>query len=100
LSALFRTSPPRGANCFPSARSFSTALIDRIEQLEHELTDLAVKRRSQEKNLALVENTALRQRFQHMLDTITDEEQRKEMEVCVFIFFFVSIFNSFAGLHQ
>ncbi|CAG0921960.1 unnamed protein product [Notodromas monacha] len=64
-----------------SPKDRRVALTERIESLQRELTDLAVKRRSQEQNLTLVENTALRQRFQVILDAIAQEENEKEAEL-------------------
>lgn len=53
----------------------------RMEGLQHELTDLRVRRHQQELEIANIENYALRQRFQDILDNLLQEQLDKEQEV-------------------
>lgn len=52
-----------------------------MEGLQHELTDLRVRRHQQELEIANIENYALRQRFQDILDNLLQEQLDKEQEV-------------------
>lgn len=52
-----------------------------MEGLQHELTDLRVRRHQQELEIANIENYALRQRFQDILDNLLQEQLEKEQEV-------------------
>lgn len=58
----------------------------RMEGLQHELTDLRVRRHQQELEIANIENYALRQRFQDILDNLLQEQLDKEQEVSFKLF--------------
>ncbi|XP_067000538.2 transcription initiation factor TFIID subunit 7 isoform X2 [Anabrus simplex] len=52
----------------------------RVETLEKELADLRNRRQQQELEIANIENYALRQRFQDILDNLITEQLEKEQE--------------------
>lgn len=56
-------------------------LKDRMKILEKELADLRARRQQQELEVANIENMALRQRFQDILDNLLSEQMQKEQEV-------------------
>lgn len=75
-------------------------LKDRMNVLEKELIDLKSRRQQQELEVANIENMALRQRFQDILDNLLSEQMQKEQEVClmesffrIFSFFFLFQYN-------
>ena len=53
----------------------------RMNQLQKELSVLRMRRNQQEMEVANMENYALRQRFQHILDNLLQEQLEKEQEV-------------------
>lgn len=53
----------------------------RLETLEMELTDLKAKRQQQEMKIDTIENLALRQRFQDILDGLLQQQMEKEQEM-------------------
>lgn len=55
-------------------------IIARIEELDVELNDLQAKRTQQELKIEHIENLALRQRFQEMLDRVLQEQLEKQHE--------------------
>lgn len=52
----------------------------RLEELEMELADLKARRQQQELEIENIENIALRQRFQDILDRLLQEQLDKEHE--------------------
>lgn len=56
----------------------------RLENLQQQLAELRSKRQQQEMELLNIENLALRQRFQEILDSLLNEQLQKEQEVCGF----------------
>lgn len=50
--------------------------------LQAELAELKNRRHQQELEIANIENIALRQRFQDILDNLLTEQLEKEQEVC------------------
>uniref|UniRef100_A0A1B6EID4 TAFII55 protein conserved region domain-containing protein n=1 Tax=Cuerna arida TaxID=1464854 RepID=A0A1B6EID4_9HEMI len=52
----------------------------RMESLQQQLSDLKVRRHQQELEIANIENYALRQRFQDILDNLLQEQLDKEQE--------------------
>lgn len=51
-----------------------------------ELNELKARRQQQETELANIENSALRQRFQDILDNLLSEQLEKEQQVCIVLF--------------
>lgn len=51
-----------------------------MEQLQLQLADLRTRREQQEMEIVNIENHALRQRFQEILDNLTQELLEKEQE--------------------
>lgn len=64
-----------------------------METLEAELAELKTRRNQQEVEIANIENLALRQRFQHILDNLLTEQLEKEQQVTDF--FHLSVSNVF-----
>ncbi|KAL1138832.1 hypothetical protein AAG570_008894 [Ranatra chinensis] len=56
------------------------AIRSRMEQLQQELSDLRIRRHQQEMEVANIENYALRQRFQDILDNLLQQQLEKEQE--------------------
>lgn len=57
------------------------SLRERMNGLQKELEDLRSRRQQQEAEVANIENMALRQRFQDILDNLLTEQMQKEQEV-------------------
>ncbi|GLV43107.1 TBP-associated factor 7 [Carabus blaptoides fortunei] len=55
-------------------------IYERMEQLQLQLADLRTRREQQEMEIVNIENLALRQRFQEILDNLTHELLEKEQE--------------------
>lgn len=53
-----------------------------MERLQMELAEIKIRRNQQEAEIANIENLALRQRFQHILDEMLSEQLKKEQQVC------------------
>ena len=64
-----------------------------MDGLQQQLTDLRVRRHQQELEIANIENYALRQRFQEILDNLLQEQLEKEQEVLFEICCVVLIHN-------
>ncbi|KFM68872.1 Transcription initiation factor TFIID subunit 7, partial [Stegodyphus mimosarum] len=56
------------------------ALMEKLDELEHTISNLQAKRRSQELEIMSIENQALRQRFQANIDRLKQDEYEKQME--------------------
>lgn len=56
-----------------------------MEQLQIELAELKTRRNQQEIEIANIENLALRNRFQHILDNLLAEQMEKEQQVILFL---------------
>lgn len=54
--------------------------------LQAELNELKARRQQQEIELANIENSALRQRFQDILDNLLSEQLEKEQQVSLVLF--------------
>lgn len=71
----------------PFEEGFGSCFIDteniraRMETLQMELAELKARRHQQELEIANIENLALRQRFQHILDNLLTEQLEKEQQV-------------------
>jgi len=64
-----------------TTQNLSKSTIEsRLEDLELELTDLKARRQQQELEIENLENIALRQRFQDILDRLLQEQLEKEQE--------------------
>lgn len=61
--------------------SFVASIRSRLDVLQQQLADLRNRRQQQELEIANIENYALRQRFQAMLDNLLTEQLEKEQEV-------------------
>lgn len=71
---------------------FSEDIQARLDELRSELNELRIRRSQQEMEVANIENIALRQRFQEILDGLIQEQLDKEQEVLiVFIYIWVLI---------
>lgn len=55
----------------------------RMDALQRQLTELRVRKHQQELEIGNIENHALRQRFQDILDNLLSEQLEKEQEVSV-----------------
>lgn len=70
----------------PPSVSYSTQNLSRnniesrLDEIELELADLKTKRQEQELKIEKIENLALRQRFQDILDGLLQEQMEKEQE--------------------
>lgn len=56
------------------------AIESRLDDLDVELADLKARRQQQELEIENLENLALRQRFQDILDRLLQEQLEKEQE--------------------
>jgi hypothetical protein len=61
--------------------SFVASIRSRLDVLQQQLADLRNRRQQQELEIANIENYALRQRFQVILDNLLTEQLEKEQEV-------------------
>lgn len=61
--------------------------------LQVELAELKNRRHQQELEIANIENIALRQRFQDILDNLLTEQLEKEQEVCNLSYNFFHFIN-------
>lgn len=61
--------------------SFLASIRSRLDVLQQQLADLRNRRQQQELEIANIENYALRQRFQAILDNLLTEQLEKEQEV-------------------
>jgi len=61
--------------------SFVASIRSRLDVLQQQLADLRNRRQQQELEIANIENYALRQRFQAILDNLLTEQLEKEQEV-------------------
>nr|XP_018896067.1 PREDICTED: transcription initiation factor TFIID subunit 7 [Bemisia tabaci] len=64
----------------PSNQLSTETVRNRLNVLEQELADLKTKRQQQELEIAHIENQALQQRFQEILDNLVTEQLDKEQE--------------------
>lgn len=64
-----------------SSLSFVASIRSRLDVLQQQLADLRNRRQQQELEIANIENYALRQRFQAILDNLLTEQLEKEQEV-------------------
>ncbi|GAB6027283.1 transcription initiation factor TFIID subunit 7 [Chamberlinius hualienensis] len=55
-------------------------LTDKLEELVQQLRDIRARRQAREQEIASIENQALKQRFQSLLDEIIAEEKAKQHE--------------------
>jgi hypothetical protein len=60
---------------------FVASIRSRLDVLQQQLADLRNRRQQQELEIANIENYALRQRFQDILDNLLTEQLEKEQEV-------------------
>jgi len=60
---------------------FAASIRSRLDVLQQQLADLRNRRQQQELEIANIENYALRQRFQAILDNLLTEQLEKEQEV-------------------
>ncbi|XP_064490004.1 transcription initiation factor TFIID subunit 7-like [Ornithodoros turicata] len=58
----------------------NTALLDRLSQLEREIMQLQDRRQAQELEVASLENQALKQRFQNIINALKMEQNEKQRE--------------------
>ncbi|CAN7999467.1 unnamed protein product [Ixodes pacificus] len=58
----------------------NTALLDRLTELEREIGQLQERRQTQELEIASLENQALKQRFQNIINALKLEESEKQRE--------------------
>lgn len=79
--------PKIGISCH-SATSllFAENLRNKMNVLQAELNELKARRQQQETELANIENSALRQRFQDILDNLLSEQLEKEQQVSIVLF--------------
>lgn len=56
------------------------SIMSRLDELQLELADLKIRRQQQEMEIENIENIALRQRFQNILDRLLQEQIEKEQE--------------------
>ncbi|KAG8190027.1 hypothetical protein JTE90_000122 [Oedothorax gibbosus] len=56
------------------------ALMEKMVELEHAISNLQASRRAQEAKVINIENVALRQRFQTTIEQLKQEEYEKQME--------------------
>ncbi|XP_054714659.1 transcription initiation factor TFIID subunit 7-like [Uloborus diversus] len=56
------------------------ALMEKLDELEHSISNLQAKRRAQELEIMSIENQALKQRFQANIDRLKQDEYEKQME--------------------
>lgn len=66
-----------------------------MEQLIAELDSLRSQRMRKEQEVASMENLALKQRFQEIVDNLTQEIMDKELEVCIIDFVLCIIWLKF-----
>lgn len=62
--------------------SHDEALMSKINDLQEEITNLQVRRQGQEEEIASIENFALKQRFQSLINSLVEQEaeKRRQME--------------------
>lgn len=79
LNAYLKTEP---ANMYmdTDAKLSKDQIYDRMSQLELQLADLRTRREQQEVEIVNIENHALRQRFQEILENLLQELFEKEQE--------------------
>lgn len=65
---------------------FTENLRNKMNVLQAELNELKARRQQQEIELANIENSALRQRFQDILDNLLSEQLEKEQQVSLVLF--------------
>lgn len=58
----------------------NSALLNRLSDLEREIAQLQERRQAQELEIASIENQALKQRFQNIVNTLKMEESEKQRE--------------------
>lgn len=58
----------------------NSALLNRLSELEREIAQLQERRQAQELEIASIENQALKQRFQNIVNTLKIEESDKQRE--------------------
>lgn len=68
-----------------SSLLFVASIRSRLDALQQQLADLRNRRQQQELEIANIENYALRQRFQDILDNLLTEQLEKEQEVRQFL---------------
>lgn len=56
------------------------ALLEKLDELEHSISNLQAKRRAQELEIMSIENQALKLRFQANIDRLKQDEYEKQME--------------------
>lgn len=56
------------------------SIQNRVNELDAEIADLKAKRQQQENKIENIENLALRQRFQDILESLLQEQFEKEQE--------------------
>ncbi|GFQ86205.1 transcription initiation factor TFIID subunit 7 [Trichonephila clavata] len=56
------------------------ALMEKLRELEHTISNLQAKRRAQELEVVSIENQALKQRFQSHIERLKQEELEKQVE--------------------
>lgn len=56
------------------------ALMEKLDELEHAISNLQASRRAQELEIMNIENQALKQRFQSSIERLKQEEFEKQME--------------------
>lgn len=56
------------------------ALMEKLDELEHNISNLQAKRRAQQLEIMSIENQALKQRFQANIDRLKQEEFEKQQE--------------------
>ncbi|XP_054271956.1 transcription initiation factor TFIID subunit 7 [Macrosteles quadrilineatus] len=64
----------------PTHQMSTAEIRGRMESLQQQLADLKVRRHQQELEIANIENYALRQRFQDILDNLLQEQLEKEQQ--------------------
>lgn len=64
----------------PTQQMSTNEIRSRMDALQQQLTDLRVRRHQQELEITNIENYALRQRFQEILDNLLQEQLEKEQE--------------------
>lgn len=61
-----------------NASEQDASLISKMKELEQEIRELQSKRRAQENEIAGIENAMLRQRFQSLINSYTEQEAEKQ----------------------
>lgn len=57
-----------------------TVLLEKLDELEHEIAKLQARRRAQELEIISIENQALKQRFQSIIENLKQQEYEKQKE--------------------